>query len=41
MPTAKSWNLEDDDEDDDETNAEKNDSDSEEDPLDAFMKVYW
>lgn len=38
MPTAKSWNLEDDDEDDDETNAEKNDSDSEEDPLDAFMK---
>lgn len=38
MPTSKSWNLEDDDDDDD-VNLDGASSGSEEDPLDAFMKV--
>ena len=39
LPTTKSWNLEDDDDDDDNNGAGTQNSDSEEDPLDAFMKV--
>ena len=39
LPTTKSWNLEDDDDDDDNNGVGTQNSDSEEDPLDAFMKV--
>ena len=41
LPTTKSWNLEDDDDDDDNNGAGTQNSDSEEDPLDAFMKVWY